>query len=87
MLDAQDGRCGICKRPRRKAKRMPTDHNHKTHRVRGLLCDTCNKIVGLFGDDPQIFLNGYHYLTNPPADALLMAEDEDPVTIELAEAI
>lgn len=87
MLAHQNGCCAICTRPRRKAKRMPTDHNHKTHRVRGLLCDTCNRIVGEWGDNPEIFLNGYRYLTNPPADVLLMAEDEDPVTVELAEAM
>jgi hypothetical protein len=87
MLAAQDGRCGVCKKPRRKAKRMPTDHNHKTGRVRGLVCDPCNEIIGRWGDDPEIFLNGYRYLTNPPADALLMAEDTDPVTITLAEAM
>lgn len=87
MLEHQHGCCAICGRPRRKAKRMPIDHNHKTGRVRGLLCSPCNEFVGWLGDDAQLFLNGYRYLTDPPADALLMAEDTDPVTLELVEAI
>jgi hypothetical protein len=40
----QNGRCGICNKPEEYfQKRLAVDHNHKTGRVRGLLCFRCNK--------------------------------------------
>lgn len=41
MLKRQGGRCGGCGAVPR-TKRLAVDHNHKTGRVRGLLCDSCN---------------------------------------------
>ena len=47
MLVAQGGVCAICKFPP-KAVRLSVDHDHITGRVRGLLCNVCNrKIVGI----------------------------------------
>lgn len=36
--------CGICKKPGKAfKKRLAVDHNHKSGRIRGLLCFRCNK--------------------------------------------
>jgi len=36
--------CGICKKPGAAfKKRLSVDHNHKSNRIRGLLCFRCNK--------------------------------------------
>ncbi len=36
--------CAICKRPRTEFKNnLSVDHNHKTGKIRGLLCFYCNK--------------------------------------------
>lgn len=60
LYTQQRGRCGIC---RRKFKRTPhIDHNHKTGRVRGLLCGTCNPGLGSFRDDPKLLLRAIKYL-------------------------
>jgi len=41
LLKRQGGRCAGCGgRPQK--KRLAVDHDHKTGRVRGLLCSTCN---------------------------------------------
>jgi hypothetical protein len=43
---AQDHCCAICKRPESIfKKRLAVDHNHKTGRIRGLLCYYCNKFL------------------------------------------
>jgi hypothetical protein len=36
------GRCKLCKR---KTQRLCLDHCHKTGRIRGFLCDPCNRSV------------------------------------------
>lgn len=36
--------CAICKKPRSAFKKnLSVDHNHKTNKIRGLLCFSCNK--------------------------------------------
>lgn len=57
MADAQGGVCAICKRPQTAVsktgavKLMPVDHDHRTGKNRGLLCDPCNIGLGAFEDD------------------------------------
>ena len=46
MLAAQGGVCAICgKPPKQGGRRFHVDHEHKSGRVRGLLCFTCNKFT------------------------------------------
>lgn len=41
LLKKQNGVCAICGKPPKKT-RLAVDHDHKTGRVRGLLCFFCN---------------------------------------------
>lgn len=41
LLKKQDGKCAICRKPP-KRMRLAVDHDHKTGKVRGLLCFYCN---------------------------------------------
>lgn len=50
LLARQDGMCASCgKEPEEKC--LVVDHCHQTNRVRELLCDTCNRCLGLLGED------------------------------------
>ena len=44
LLEAQEGGCAICGNPP-KTRRLHVDHNHRTGRVRGLLCFRCNRAL------------------------------------------
>lgn len=46
MVEDQDGVCAICGSVNENGHRLAVDHNHKTGKVRGLLCRKCN--LGLF---------------------------------------
>lgn len=67
LLERQGGVCAICKtEPKR--KRLAVDHDHKTMRVRGLLCTMCNhKVLGGAKDDVEILRSAVAYLDQPPA--------------------
>lgn len=44
MLKEQGNRCAICKMENKRV--MAIDHDHKTGKVRGFLCDPCNLSLG-----------------------------------------
>ncbi len=52
MFEQQNGVCAICGKLEtailnNAVKRLSVDHNHKTGKVRALLCHTCNMYVGM----------------------------------------
>ena len=56
MLDEQGGVCAICKQPEMsmsygKVKYLAIDHDHTTGEIRGLLCNNCNRCLGLLKDN------------------------------------
>jgi hypothetical protein len=46
LLESQGGVCKICRRKSPQGKRLSVDHDHNTGRVRGLLCNPCNLVLG-----------------------------------------
>jgi hypothetical protein len=44
-------------------KALAVDHNHETGKVRGLLCDNCNKAIGLLKDEPLLLEAAAKYLS------------------------
>jgi hypothetical protein len=65
MLESQGNKCAICKSSETKDKkrhRFMVDHCHSTGVVRGLLCSSCNKAIGLLHDSPDILQSAISYL-------------------------
>jgi hypothetical protein len=60
LLKIQGGRCFICKTiPKRT---LCIDHCHKSKKVRGLLCDKCNRGLGYFNDSLDLITAAADYL-------------------------
>jgi hypothetical protein len=68
MLVKQEYKCGICRKPETilstngKVKNLAVDHCHKTNIVRGLLCERCNRAIGLLRDNYKNCLSASMYL-------------------------
>lgn len=63
MLSNQGGVCKICRKtPKDNGRTLPVDHCHLTGKMRGLLCDVCNRSLGLLGDDVGRLLTASFYL-------------------------
>ena len=61
MLENQKGLCAICGQDN-KGKRLHIDHNHKTKKVRALLCGPCNHGLGLFKENINSLKKAIKYL-------------------------
>jgi hypothetical protein len=66
MFEAQGGVCAICGKPQQShnGRRLDVDHDHKTGKVRGLLCNKCNTVIGLIYEDHDILLKAATYINN-----------------------
>lgn len=70
ILKSQRNKCAICdstighvsKNGYR--SRLAIDHDHRTGRVRGLLCNRCNRGLGYFGDSLSNLKRAVRYLEN-----------------------
>lgn len=51
MHNAQGGVCLICGKPNQNNRILCVDHDHKTGKVRGLLCTSCNSKLGIFEEN------------------------------------
>jgi hypothetical protein len=52
------GVCELCG----KETDLVVDHDHQTRRIRGVLCQTHNKALGMFGDDVRMLQRAIQYL-------------------------
>jgi hypothetical protein len=72
ILKKQNNSCDICKVDffeLTNIEMVCIDHCHKTGKVRGLLCSTCNSGLGMFKDDENNLINAINYLKKKPASA------------------
>ena len=70
MLSNQHGVCAICHLPEKaknnqgELKPLAVDHCHTTGKVRGLLCHSCNVLLGRAYDNTVILASAIEYLKN-----------------------
>ncbi len=68
LFEKQGGHCAICReaevlvRKNGVVKRLAVDHCHATGRVRGLLCLSCNHILGNAKDNIRVLEDAIEYL-------------------------
>lgn len=58
MFSKQNGKCAICF----ENENLVIDHDHATGLVRGLLCQRCNKGLGMFKDSPERMKSAIIYI-------------------------
>ena len=72
LYKEQNGKCAICKNDipfidspnKNRNKLAHVDHDHKTNKVRGLLCPNCNLMLGYSKDNISILTDAIKYLQN-----------------------
>lgn len=81
MLASQDNACAICRTPhdpdapgRRGKLGLHVDHDHRTGKVRGLLCNGCNRALGFVQDRPEVLRAAADYLAGYAECASMVAE-------------
>ena len=73
LLEAQNHKCAICANPEvatrnGKLKSLAVDHDHRTSRIRGLLCMACNTMLGNSRESPLTLCAAILYLERSSAD-------------------
>jgi hypothetical protein len=65
MWVGQGGLCACCEQPEPvEGRKLSVDHCHKTGKVRGLLCTSCNVSIGRFQDSIERLERAIQYLRN-----------------------
>ena len=65
LFNRQGGYCLICSRHQSTMKRsLCVDHDHKTGKVRGLICNECNLVLGWSKEDVYTLKQAIKYIEN-----------------------
>ena len=62
LLDSQKGLCAICEQPPAGKKKLAVDHCHTRLINRALLCENCNRGLGMFKDSPDRLIRAAEYI-------------------------
>lgn len=68
MKNGQQGCCKICLKPETQLRKdgtqkdLSVDHCHKSGKVRGLLCNMCNRALGYFKENSDNLIRAASYL-------------------------
>lgn len=67
MEREQNHLCAICREPNKRYPHLAVDHDHKTKKIRGLLCTDCNFGIGKFRDSQALLSAAIEYLVKAGA--------------------
>lgn len=62
LNESQNGKCAICGTEPVDGEFLHVDHDHETNKIRGLVCNLCNRGIGMLRDDPAILEAAARYL-------------------------
>ena len=62
LLAKQRGKCMICERTTPTKRGWCVDHDHRTGRIRAILCAPCNSMIGLAKEKPEVLKNAAAYV-------------------------
>jgi dCTP deaminase len=63
LFDKQGRRCAICRIDKSRSRiGWHTDHDHATKKIRGILCENCNRGLGMYADDISFLRRAAAYL-------------------------
>jgi hypothetical protein len=64
ILKQQNYKCLVCNKNLKNinTRYIHIDHNHKTKKIRGILCQTCNLALGLLKENPAIIYRLFQYV-------------------------
>jgi hypothetical protein len=78
MLVQQKGACAVCKTALNSSRytKLAVDHDHRTGRVRGLLCTGCNTALGLMKDSPVRLRAAAVYLEQHGSKEIVSSQEQ-----------
>lgn len=62
LISKHNNLCAICLKKCSTGRNLAVDHDHKTKKVRGLLCRKCNVSLGMFLESPELLERAKNYL-------------------------
>lgn len=62
LVTKQNGLCAICNQPPARDLRLAIDHDHTTGKIRALLCNDCNLILGQIENNMDLLPTMFDYL-------------------------
>lgn len=66
IKESQDYRCAICGTHDENTTRgLVIDHDHDTNKVRGYLCEPCNRGIGFLRENTEVLAKAIEYLDKP----------------------
>lgn len=68
-------RCGVCKKKPTTSNGLVFDHCHTNNIFRGYCCNSCNRSIGVLGDDVSGLLKAINYLLK--AEKCIIVQDEN----------
>jgi Recombination endonuclease VII len=67
--------CAKCKKPPKVGNGLVFDHCHTRDVFRGYLCDSCNRSIGVLGDNVQGLIETLNYLLKSEPTSIVQGED------------